>query len=80
MTASDKVSSGGNEGLPRDPEDLIEERLAALREAWYSGKNPDPDSFCREHPECGPKLRRKIDDFIHVAGGFKGASRGHEAR
>ncbi|HKB16490.1 MAG TPA: serine/threonine protein kinase, partial [Planctomycetota bacterium] len=40
---------------------------AALDEyasAWLLGAAPEPDEFCRRHPECGPELRRRIQDFL----------------
>jgi len=56
------------------PDDPIEAALAEFRETWSAGKRPDPDRFCQDHPECGPELREKIDDFLYVAEDFCDAS------
>jgi len=48
-------------------QDPIEAARWEFSEAWYAGGNPDVDEFCRRHPECGPELREKIEDFLFVA-------------
>lgn len=41
---------------------------ARFRDAWFAGDAPDIDAFCRQHPECGPELREKLEDFLYVMG------------
>jgi len=47
------------------------ERTAAVLdefcEAWFAGDRPDPDAFCRDHPDCGPELRQRIESFLDAA-------------
>lgn len=54
----------------REPEDKINKALEEFRAAWFSGNRLDPGEFCRSHPECGPELQRKIDDFLYIASSF----------
>ena len=42
-------------------------------EAWFSGKRPDPEIFCKGHPGCGPELRVMIENFIFVDQGLSDA-------
>jgi len=48
--------------------------VSAYSEAWADGNRLDPDQFCREHAECGPELRRWIDQFLFVAEGLRSDS------
>jgi len=50
-----------------DRSDPVTAALAEFRDAWFSGQRLDPETFCRDFPECGPELRVKIDDFLYVA-------------
>ncbi len=51
---------------PEKPEDPIETALREFRAAWYGGKNPDVEDFCRGRSECGPELRARIENFLFV--------------
>ena len=55
-------------------DDLTEAALEAFREDWFSGKCKDPETFCKDHPECGPELRTRIEDFLFVATGLSDGS------
>ena len=55
------MTAAEDSGKPRDP---VEAALAEYAEAWQAGNRLDPDEYCENHPECGPKLRAEIDDFI----------------
>lgn len=48
----------------------VEALVEAFSEAWFSGRAPDVDEFCRGHPEYGQELRRRIEIFLFVAEGF----------
>ncbi|MHC4946593.1 MAG: serine/threonine protein kinase, partial [Planctomycetota bacterium] len=56
---------------PGFPEDPLEAAMFEFREAYISGTPPDPDEFCKNHPECGPDLRRAIDDFLAMMAGLQ---------
>jgi formylglycine-generating enzyme required for sulfatase activity len=47
--------------------DAVKAALIEYRAAWFAGEREEPAAFCRSHPECGPELRNRIDDFIYVA-------------
>ncbi len=49
-----------------DQDNPAEVALVSFREAWYSGASPDPETFCKNHPECGPELLERIENFIFV--------------
>ncbi len=49
-------------------QDPLEPVLGVFAAAWLEGKAPDPEDFCRSHPECGPELRAQIDAFLASAG------------
>ena len=51
-------------------QEALDSALAAFRKAWHSGERPDPDRFCQSHPECGPELRARIENFLFVAEGL----------
>lgn len=51
---------------PGASDKLIEAALAEFQEACFAGERPDIDEFCRHRLECGPKLRREIEDFLFV--------------
>ncbi len=57
-------------GVPELPsrQSPIEVALGRFAAAWLEGKAPDPEQFCRAHPECGPDLRPRIDAFLATAG------------
>ena len=42
-------------------------------EAWFSGIRPDPEVFCKCHPDCSPELRVMIENFIFVDQGLSDA-------
>lgn len=52
---------------PQLNQDPVEAARWEFSEAWHAGENPDVDAFCSRHPECGPELREKIQDFLFVA-------------
>jgi serine/threonine protein kinase len=58
---------------PRSP---IAVALDEFASAWLQGAAPDPDEFCRRHPECGPELRRRLQDFLEARPSRVGASGG----
>jgi hypothetical protein len=58
------VSPQESSGKPKDP---IESTLFEFGEAWFSGERPDPEAFCKKHPEYGPELQSEIEDFLYVA-------------
>jgi eukaryotic-like serine/threonine-protein kinase len=58
------------------PDHPIKIAMAEFREAWVSGKQPDLEAFCQSHPECGPELRARIQNFIFTVGGFPEADVG----
>jgi len=60
---------------PSDSGGPLEAVLLEFSRAWHAGRGPDPDSFCRRHPECGPELRAAIDDFLFVAEKLPGSDR-----
>jgi len=60
---SDRIRSSE----PGPDADALAGALKRFRDSWFSGEKPDPDDFCEGHPECGPRLREEIDDFLFVA-------------
>jgi|GEM_PF-6777650 len=50
--------------------DSVDAALAKFTEAWFDGKRHDPEAFCRAHPDCGPELQERIEDFIFVTDVF----------
>ncbi|MFH2000404.1 MAG: protein kinase, partial [Planctomycetota bacterium] len=58
-------------------EDPVERALFAFEEAWFSGTHPDPETFCLNHPECGPELCAAIQDFLFVADRLPKKGRNH---
>ncbi len=64
----------GEPGLPpgkdlpsRDPANSPEEEaFQEFWRLWTKGERPDPESFCRDHPEGGPGLRARIEEFLFV--------------
>jgi eukaryotic-like serine/threonine-protein kinase len=58
------------------PDHPIKAAMAEFREAWVSGKQPDLEAFCQSHPECGPELRARIQNFLFTVGGFPEAAGG----
>jgi tetratricopeptide (TPR) repeat protein/tRNA A-37 threonylcarbamoyl transferase component Bud32 len=55
---------------PSTAKDRIETVLNEFCEAWFAGICPDPDSFCRDHPECEPELGQRIASFLDAARSF----------
>ncbi|MFH1998832.1 MAG: serine/threonine-protein kinase, partial [Planctomycetota bacterium] len=49
------------------PESQIKRLVEEYSDAFLSGTRVDPDTFCAEHPECGPELRERIENFLIVA-------------
>lgn len=47
-------------------DDPVASALSSFRKALYDGETPDPETFCRKHPECGSELREKIENFLLV--------------
>ena len=47
--------------------DPLSRALLEFTAAWGRGEPPDPAAFCQAHPEAGPELRRRIDEFLFVA-------------
>ena len=58
---------------PKHPTDPVEAALAEFHRACTSGECPDLDAFCEEHPECGPELREKIEDFVFMMAALPGS-------
>jgi len=48
-------------------DDPVQAELEKFRIAWFAGEDPDPEVFCRSHPEGGEELREKIESFLLVA-------------
>ncbi len=55
-------------------DELLKQAVDAFCEAWADGLHPDPEEFCREHAECGPELRERLERFLFVAKGLRGAT------
>ncbi len=51
----------------REEEDPCARAFGLFRDAWIRGEAPDPEVFCAGHPECGPELLERIQDFLFVA-------------
>ncbi|MEW6747033.1 MAG: right-handed parallel beta-helix repeat-containing protein [Planctomycetota bacterium] len=51
-------------------DDLLAAALEEYYDAWFSGKMPDPEEFCRHHPECDARLREEIENFLTTARGL----------
>lgn len=45
----------------------LESALEEFQKIWISSEKLDPEAFCQKHGECGPELRRMIDDFVFIA-------------
>ncbi len=71
---------GGSKGGAAGPADKLEKALGLFYEAWHAGMRPDPDAFCREHPEAGPELRAEIDNFLFMADVLPGGSQVDQER
>ncbi|MFH2000890.1 MAG: protein kinase, partial [Planctomycetota bacterium] len=52
---------------PFHANDPVEKVLQIFREAWFAGNQPDPDSFCADHPDSGIELRNRIENFLMAA-------------
>ncbi len=61
----------GEKDFPSGPEERAFQLFLSLRE---EGRAPDPEEFCRSHPEAGPGLLRRIEDFLFVAEGLRPTS------
>lgn len=55
---------------PVGTEERLEALLAEFGAAWYGGDRIDPETFCHDHPECGPELLERIEEFLFVAEGL----------
>ena len=53
--------------IPEGAQDPIEELVSEFAKAWYTGKNPETNAFCKSHPEYESELRNRIEDFLFVA-------------
>lgn len=47
-----------------------ETTLAAFRDAWFAGKNPDPKDYRCQHAPFAKELMERIDAFLMVAEGL----------
>jgi len=69
--------------VPEDPSHESEQELKAafdaFCEAWSAEKPIDPELFCKDYPRCGPRLRRKIEDYLYVAQGLRGRDPGKDS-
>ncbi len=45
-----------------------------FRALWEKGEAPGAEEFCRSHPEAGPGLRKRIEDYLFVAEGLRSTS------
>ncbi len=57
----ERMTGAGETSKSRESLDTAIDEFAA---AWVEGKAPDPEAFCRAHPDCGPELRLRIDRFL----------------
>jgi formylglycine-generating enzyme required for sulfatase activity len=62
----------GDEHSQENQENALKQALSKYEEAWLSGNRLDVEAFCKKHAECGPELRKKIEDFIYVVSNFPG--------
>ncbi|MBK8974663.1 MAG: serine/threonine protein kinase [Planctomycetes bacterium] len=46
--------------------DPIADAIAEFQEAIFAGKHLDPAAFCADHPEAGPELAARLDNFLQV--------------
>ncbi len=58
------LGENGPGNSPPGGESPLERAFLEFLERWNRGEKPDPESFCRKHPEAGPNLRKKIRDFL----------------
>ena len=77
----DPVENGGRETQESSPskplspgkagsQETLSAALHAFQVAWERGDAPDPEVYCRTHPEAGPELLSRIHDFLFVAQGL----------
>jgi serine/threonine protein kinase/Tfp pilus assembly protein PilF len=57
------------------PQDPVDAAFAEFHEAWFADKPLEPDAFCQSHPECGPRLREKVETFLLVTEGIAGVGK-----
>ena len=57
-----------DQGIPNPTS--LEIVLGEFADAWMEGRKENPDDFCKSHPEYGPELRSRIEDFLIVFEGF----------
>ncbi len=64
-----KENNGGEAGdwVHQDPDSPCARAFGLFQDAWTRGEAPDPEVFCAGHPECGPELLERIQDFLFVA-------------
>ena len=69
-----KGDGTGNTGRSPPHGKSLDAALNAFCEAWFSGKEPDPEAFCREHPAIAGDLKKEIEDFLFVVKGLPALS------
>ena len=63
---------------PEKPKDPIKAAFTQFCDAWFLGDRQDTEAFCKNHPECGPELQEKIENFLFVEQGLSDAGRTDE--